>query len=144
MAVRLKLRLKLVRTGKTHDIIALVNSGFETTTPQLLIPRKLAENLGVWPDMLPQAKIITYGTPGGIVRNYLIPQAIKVSVIEQDLEIQEELADITISEIEEEALISDKLAGKLGIILEDIGEGLYSLKADPKRTTRKTHPPQYW
>jgi len=46
-----------------------------------------------------------------------------VSVIEQDLETKEGLVDITISEIEE-ALISDKLAGKLGIILGDIREGL--------------------
>ncbi len=144
MAVRLKLRLKLLKTGKTYDIIALVNSGFETITPQLLIPRKLAEELGIWPDMLPRAKIVTYGTPGGVVRNYLISDAVMVSVIEQDLETQEESADITISEIEEEVLISDKLAGKLGIVLEDIGEGLYSLKADPKRTIRKTHMPQYW
>ncbi|PUA33019.1 MAG: hypothetical protein B9J98_02785 [Candidatus Terraquivivens tikiterensis] len=94
--------------------------------------------------MLPQAKIMIYGTPGGVVRNYLVPDAVKVSVVEEDMETQEELADITISEMEEEVLISDKLAGKLGIILEDIGEGLYSLKADPKRIIRKTHPPQYW
>ena len=44
----------------------------------------------------------------GIVKNYLIPEAINVSVSEQDLETKEELADITISE-KEEALINDKL-----------------------------------
>ena len=34
--------------------------------------------------------------------------------------------------------------GKLGTILENIGEGLYSLKADPKRMIREKDPPQYW
>ncbi len=140
----MKLRLKLLEMEEARDVVALVNSGFETTTPQLLIPRRLAEELRIWPDMLSRARIATYGTPGGIVRNYLIPEAVKVSVIEEDLETQEELADITISEMEEEVLISDKLAGKLGIILEDIGEGLYSLKSDPKRKIRKTQQLQYW
>jgi len=54
-------------------------------------------------------------------------ETVKGSVIEQDLETREEFADIMVSEIEE-ALISDKLAGKLGIIVEDMGGGLYSLK----------------
>ena len=31
---------------------------------------------------------------------------------------------MAVSDIEEEVLISDKLAGRLGIILEDIGEGI--------------------
>jgi len=139
-----KLRLRLTDSGKTREVVALVNSGFEAATPQLLLPRRLAEDLGIWPDMLPHARTVLYGTPGGVVRNYLIPGALRVSIVEEDMETREELADVTISEIEEEVLISDKLAGRLGIILEDLEQGLYSLRADPKRTLRKTHPPQYW
>jgi len=33
MAVRVKLRVKLVKTGEIRDVVALVNSGFETITP---------------------------------------------------------------------------------------------------------------
>lgn len=56
-----------------------------------------------------------YGAPVRIVRSYLIPDAVRTSVVEQDIETQEEPADITVSEIEGEVVISDKPARKLGI-----------------------------
>ncbi|MEM4488937.1 MAG: hypothetical protein QXK88_09135 [Desulfurococcaceae archaeon] len=49
-------------------------------------------------------------------------------------------ADSVVSEIEEEVLM---LAGRYGIALEDVSEGLYSLKADPDRRIRSFYPPQY-
>ena len=49
MAVRVKLRIRARGSGRGVETIALVNSGFETTTPQLLIPRRLAEELGIRP-----------------------------------------------------------------------------------------------
>ena len=45
MAVRVKLRIRARGSGRDVETIALVNSGFETATPQLLIPRRLAEAL---------------------------------------------------------------------------------------------------
>ncbi|MEM2684545.1 MAG: hypothetical protein QW114_03580, partial [Candidatus Nezhaarchaeales archaeon] len=64
---------------------------------------------------MPKARIVTYGTAGGAVKNYLIPGLVEVSVAEEDVK-PKCVADVVISEIEE-VLISDKLAGKLGIIL---------------------------
>ncbi|MEM1537700.1 MAG: hypothetical protein QXK12_00165 [Candidatus Nezhaarchaeales archaeon] len=143
MAVRVKLAIVVKGSEEYRETVALVNSGFETTTPQLLIPRRLAEGLKIWPDMLPKARIVTYGTAGGAVKNYLIPGLVEVSVAEEDVK-PKCVADVVISEIEEEVLISDKLAGKLGIILEDVSEGLFALKADPNRKIRSSYPPQYW
>jgi len=68
VAVRVKLRIRARDSGRDVETIALVNSGFKTTTPQLLTPRRLAEELGIWPDMAPEARIATYGTAGGLVR----------------------------------------------------------------------------
>ncbi|MEM2921976.1 MAG: hypothetical protein QXF26_06640 [Candidatus Bathyarchaeia archaeon] len=144
MAVRVKLRLKVKGFKEAYDAIALVNSGYEATTPQLLIPRRLAEELKIWPNMLSKAKVVAYGTAGGTVRNYFMPGILEVSIIEEDVKPNVIMADVVISEIEEEVLISDKLAGKLGIVLEDIGEGLYALREDPERKLRKSYPPQYW
>lgn len=127
MAVRVRLRILVKGLEKLCETVALVNSGFETTTPQLLIPRRLAEELTVWPGMLHEAKIVAYGTAGGVVKNYLIPNIVEVSIVEEDVQ-SKCIADLVISEIEEEVLISDKLTGRLGIVLEDVGEGLYSLK----------------
>ena len=142
--MRVKLRIKARGSGRDVETVALVNSGFETTTPQLLIPRRLAEALGIWPEMASEARIVTYGTAGGLVRNYFLPRALEVSLVEEDIRTEAVVADAVISDIEEEVLISDKLTGRLGIILEDVGEGIYALKADPDRKLRRSHPPERW
>jgi hypothetical protein len=49
MAVRVRLRLKSRTTGRELRVNALVNSGFETFKPQLLVPARVAELLGLWP-----------------------------------------------------------------------------------------------
>ena len=65
-------------------------------------------------------------------------------MVEEDIRTEAVLADEVISDIEEEALISDKLTGRLGIILEDVAEGIYALKADPDRRPRRSHPSERW
>ena len=48
-AVRIKLKLKSRTTSGELRANALVNSGFETLRPQLLVPVRVAEYLGLWP-----------------------------------------------------------------------------------------------
>jgi predicted aspartyl protease len=144
MAVRVRLRIKAKDSGSTVETNALVNSGFETLRPQLLVPRRLAEKLGLWPGALEKARYSTYMTAGGPVKNYVMPDAVSVSLVEEDLEPQNVDSDLVVSEVEEEVLISDKLTSRLCIIFEDAGEGVYSLKADPSRRQRRTRQPEYW
>ncbi|MCK4474281.1 hypothetical protein KAU30_00455 [Candidatus Bathyarchaeota archaeon] len=47
MAVRVRLRVELTN-GKSLEATALVNTGFETRKPQLLLPVKAAEKLNLW------------------------------------------------------------------------------------------------
>ncbi len=65
MAVRVKLRLEARRGGRAAETSALVNTGFEADTPQLLVPRRLASELGLWspPE---DAFIVEVGTAGGL------------------------------------------------------------------------------
>ncbi|MEM4489101.1 MAG: hypothetical protein QXK88_09975 [Desulfurococcaceae archaeon] len=84
--VRVKLRISVKGLEKSCETVALVNSGFETTTPQLLIPRGLAEELAIWPGMLPGAKVVAYGIAEGIVRNYLILNVVEVSIAEENVQ----------------------------------------------------------
>ncbi|MCS7113220.1 MAG: hypothetical protein RMJ00_06885 [Nitrososphaerota archaeon] len=81
MAVRIKLKVR----SPSREMVtsALVNSGFEAETPQLLIPRSFALNLGLWPPPI-EAQLVEVGTAGGPVRNYLIQGAIEVSAITSD------------------------------------------------------------
>jgi len=138
MAVRVKLLLK----GKTtKEVVALINSGYEADTPQLMISISLARELGLWPP--PQnAKELTYDTAGGPLRVWLIPQAVKVQVIAEDALSREVTTDIAISPLTEEPLISDILAGELELAIEDFAKGYWRFKWEPKERTRTSEKPQ--
>ncbi|MCE4598849.1 MAG: retropepsin-like domain-containing protein [Desulfurococcales archaeon] len=119
---------------------ALVNSGFEAETPQLLIPRSLAAKLGLWPPP-PEAYLVEVGTAGGPVRNYMVPGAAEVYVEAGDRTVGPVRCDIMISSHEYEVLISDKLGGELGIVILDL-RGKWRFSDEDK--IRETEPPQYW
>ena len=122
---------------------ALVNSGFETLTPQLLIPQKLAKELGLWP-RLPQNYVVKeYMSPGGVVKLYVLREELEVNVV-VEYEVKPVICDALISFIEEEVLISDKLAGALGIIVLYFAKGLWRLKTDRGDVVRKSYPKQTW
>ena len=82
-------------------------------------------------------------TAGGPVRNYVLRDEILVKVkVEYDT--QTVISDLVISTIEDEVLIGDKLAGKLGIIVYDFAEGIWRLKSDLENIRRKSERRQIW
>lgn len=141
MATRVTLMIRAggieVRTS------ALVNTGFETERPQLLIPLRLARELSLWPPP-PQAQIEEFGTAGGPVRNYVVRDALEVCVDAGDRTKGPVSCDAIISNLEFEVLINDKLGGELGIVLLDLAKGKWKFYDDPWETTRESVPPQYW
>lgn len=140
VAVRVKLRIRSLFSNTEVATSALVNSGFEAETPQLLIPRSLAANLKLWPPP-PEAQLVEVGTAGGPVRNYLIPGAAEVSVDAGDRIVGPVRCDIMVSSLEYEVLISDMLGGELGIVILDLrGKWRFS---DEDRI-RESERPQYW
>ena len=66
MAVRVRLAVRNREAGAELHLVALVNSGFETETPQLLLPVRAARELGLWP-IGAGARRATYDTAGGPV-----------------------------------------------------------------------------
>ncbi len=119
---------------------ALVNSGFEAETPQLLIPRRLALELGLWPPP-EDSYLLEVGTAGGPVRNYLAPKAAEVLVETGDRAVGPIQCDLMISNLEYEVLISDRLGGELGIVILDLrGKWRFS----DENIVRETEPPQHW
>lgn len=140
MAVRIKLRVKCLKSSKEVVTSALVNSGFEAETPQLLIPRKLALKLNLWPPP-EEAYLIEVGTAGGPVRNYLLPEAAEVTIETSDRKVGPVKCDVMISNLEYEVLISDKLGSKLGIVILDLG-GKWRFPDEDK--IRETEAPRYW
>jgi len=142
LAVRVRLRIR-AKDGKEVGTSALVNSGFETEKPQLLIPMRLAKEMGLWPPP-PDSRIEVFETAGGPVRNYVIRDALEVSVEADDRDVGPVTCDAVISNLEFEVLINDKLGGELGIVLLDLAKGKWRFSDDPSDRVRESSPPQFW
>ncbi len=89
MAVRVRLRIRSRLSGSEKLVSALVNSGFETATPQLLIPVALARELSLYPPP-PEASVVEVGTAGGPVRVFLVRNALNTWVVADDREVGRE------------------------------------------------------
>ena len=134
MAVRLRLLIR--RNNVAIEAIALLNSGYEAPTPQLLIPINLARSLDLWPPQ--NALDVVLDTAGGPLRAWLYPKAAKVKIVAPDVESKEVEVDIIVSPLAEEPLISDMLAEELEIAIESFGRGLWRFRWEPKEKVRKS------
>ena len=120
-----------VRVGdKVVEVVALLNSGFEAPTPQLLIPIDTARALGLWPPE--DAREVILETAGGPLRAWFYPRKALVKVVTEDAESREVLRDIIVSPIADEPLISDMLAEELEIAVESFGRGLWRFRWEGK------------
>jgi len=124
--------------------VVLVNSGFESDRPQILIPISLARRLDLWDRGLIEGSSQIFGTVAGPTRLYVLPSSLYVSIVEDGVETETVLSGAVISEVEREVLISDYLAGLLGIAVEDFREGLWHLRSDGNNRVRRSYKPQYW
>lgn len=141
MVVRVRIRID--RNGRVVETSALANSGYEAETPQLLIPIRLAEVLGLWPPTKDLEESV-YETAGGPLRVWIAPRACRVRIVTEDIESPEIEVDVVISPIADEVLLSDKLISKLQIALEDVGEGLWRFRWEPRDKLRRSVPPKLW
>jgi hypothetical protein len=124
MAVRLRLRIRV--GDRSFDTIALLNSGFEAPTPQLIVPVDTARALGLWPPE--DACDVVLETAGGPLRAWFYPRKALVKVVTEDAESREVLTDVVVSPIADEPLISDMLAEELEIAVESFGRGLWRFR----------------
>ena len=139
MGVRVRVRL---RAGSAEvETSALVNSGYEVEEPEVLLPRRLAEYLGLELGP-PVARAATYETPFGFQRVVLVPRALAVHLEGVCAEVAGVSA--AVADFEREVLISDALAEALGIQLISIARGLWRHSDDPPDSLRESASPEYW
>lgn len=138
MVIRLKLKVKSIM-GRSLEVVALVNSGYEARRPELLIPAWVAKELGLYP-ALPQGAVIReYAlADGSRTRLIKIANAVEVQVVTEDRITDPIKCDIVIAERAEESLISDKLADALGIVAIAMGEGLWCFRDELGKKVRKS------
>ncbi|MBS7626805.1 hypothetical protein KEJ51_07215 [Candidatus Bathyarchaeota archaeon] len=141
MAVRVKIRINF--DGKELETSALVNTGFETDQPEILLPARLAELLDLYP---PKAGSLLqeYSVVGGTTAVIKSPEKINVQLSIEDRKTGSVEATALISDREDEVLISDSLASELRISIEDAKEGLWRLRDESVEKVRSTSKPQYW
>jgi len=137
VAVRIKLRL--VRGNSSVEVIALVNSGYETVEPELLVPPSIARDLSLYPQLPQGALVKEYKlADGSVTRLIKIPMAISVYAVEEDRVVGPVESSLVIAEKAEEPLISDKFTGKLGIAVLDFGEGLWCFREEIGKIARRS------
>jgi len=115
LPVRVKLLVKVRGSDREAVVKGLVNTGFTSEFPDIMIPVFLAERLGLWPRPHGEVMIATLETGGGTVEGYVIPQAVVVKVITEDRESREVVANVIVNPYVDEVFISDYLAEELGI-----------------------------
>ena len=124
------------------DTSAMVNTGFEAGTSQLLPPLRLVSALGLWPPL--ENQLLELGTVGGPIRNYVVSNSLEVWVLGGDRVVGPIVSDAVISNVELEALINDKLAGALGMVILNPATGEWRFRDDGASVIRRTEPPRYW
>jgi len=137
--VAIRLRIKLVRENVEKEVIALIKSGYETLEPEILVPSDVARDLFIYPQLPPGYMMKEYRLADGSSSKLIkIPKAVKIYVVEEDRVVGPVESSVVIAEKAEEPLISDKLAGRLGIVAIDIGEGLWCFRDEIGRVVRRT------
>ena len=73
-----------------------------------------------------------------------IPSALEVRVVTEDREGPSVEAAVLINPADDEILISDALAGALGLILLDTERGIWRFRDDPPNRERPSEAPSSW
>jgi len=146
MPVRVKIRIKSLKGLKINKAIesnALLNTGYTGSSPEIIVPTRLAEEMGLWPPPM-DAVESTYDTAGGPARFYAIKDAITLQIIEDDASSMELTTDVVISPMEREALLSDVVIGELEVAIMNAHKGYWRFNFDPSNKTRYTKSPELW
>ncbi|MEN2975429.1 MAG: hypothetical protein ABDH32_07665 [Candidatus Caldarchaeales archaeon] len=142
--VRVKIKsLKGLKVGYQVETSSLLNTGYTGLSPEIIIPVRLAEDLGFWP--LPREAVeSTYDTPGGPARFFIIKQAAILQVVEEDHKSNEIVVDTVISPTEREVLLSDYVIGEASIVILNAYKGVWRFDKDPIDKLRRSREPEFW
>ncbi|MBI4700463.1 MAG: hypothetical protein HY744_04730 [Deltaproteobacteria bacterium] len=147
MAVRLRLKIQpIVGTpapASSIEAVATVNSGYEADAPEIIVPVRLAERLGLWPSLPEGACVQTYATAGGPARLYRVLQGASVGIQVPDRNLPVETADVVINPVIRQVLVSDTLGERLGIVVLKLRAGVWRL-ADEPSVERPSEIKQLW
>ena len=101
--VRIRIKINSLKGKPPLEVSSLLNTGFGTEEPEVLVPVKVAEKLSLWPELPEGAMVKAYETAGGIARMYRISKAIEIQAATGDKISKPVKCSLVISEIENAA-----------------------------------------
>ena len=131
-----RVRVEIRHGDKVAETTALANSGYESDKPEVHIPRRLAELLGLGP-----GRSEVYRVVGGEVNVWRLG-GVMVRVVTQDRKSRWVEAEAVLAEGEHEVLLSDSLIEELGIEILRPRRGLWRFAGED--TVRESAPAEYW
>jgi len=131
LPVRVRVKLESLRSNNSLVVSALLNTGFTSDELDIHLPRDVAEKLNLWPPPN-DASLEVLDTAGGEVLSYLIPRAVKLTVIEEDRTSKSIVCNALISLHEREVLLSDAVIEELEIEILSPKTGLWRFKGEDK------------
>jgi hypothetical protein len=134
VACRVKVRLKV--GGRVFEGAAILNSGFETDSPDIAIPVHVARELGLWPPTT--RTLAALETGGGDVLLPYYESCATLELVLPDREPKAVRVNVIVDPHIDEVAISDYVASELGVMLIDFKKGLWRLADDPPETVRRS------
>ena len=134
MAVRIRVRIV---GSSAVDTAALLNSGFESDSPDVALPPALARRVVQWPP--PAARYVAADTGGGEAEFLYLESAAWLEAGGRRV-----LVNLLVNPYIDEAIISDYVMGELGIVILDAKRGYWRFVDDPPDTVRASEAPQRW
>ncbi len=134
----MRLRLK----GRRASVVtsALVNTGFESEEPELVIPEKLSEVLELMGSAIARFRAVARLEASGM----RVDERITVELMVEDRDPVVAQANVTILPGEDEVIISDRLASELRIVILDPYGGSWCLSDEMGKVSRKSVTPEFW
>lgn len=130
----LRLMARVCRGDNCVDVLAIANSGFIGPGPEVALPRDLAGRLLAGVEATEAERLLADGSRA---RFKLYRDAAEVYVVTEDRVMGPVRASVYVTG-HGTALLNDKLLGRLGIVMLDVGEGLWCFRDEVGYRVRRS------
>jgi len=136
LAVRVRLRIVREGSGRSWELIALVNGGAESEEPVVVVDPEVAESLGF---SINDFELIEVELASGKTHNLISKEKVRVELLDDEGNaLSSTRAYLAVDENLTEPLITDATIDELGIQVISFKKGLWRHVNDPPDTVRES------
>ncbi len=136
MVVRVRVRLINESTGRSSEIIVLVNGGAESEVPVIAVTPSIARDIGL---DLDDMDLIEVELASGVTHNYISRNTVLAQLLDDvGRVLSQARVYIAVDENLTEPLMTDTTIDELGIQVISFGRGLWRHVNDPPNVVRKS------